>query len=201
MAAAIFTENTLAADGLGGTIRLPIDPAGEAARPDGPSSENDSRRALEGAAFDEVRRLIGSGGESMVSELQLRHVVTRQTDEGLIVELFDLPGEPLFAAGTAAPTPLMSGLAGVMAEVLGITVNPVAVGGHLRAEPVIRAVDVSWDLSTARAQAVRELLVAGGLAPRRVQRVTGHADRLPAASNPMAVRNNRIEIVLLRETF
>jgi chemotaxis protein MotB len=31
-----------------------------------------------------------------------------------------------------------------------------------------------------------------------VQRVTGFADRMPATGNPMALRNNRLEVVLLR---
>jgi chemotaxis protein MotB len=31
-----------------------------------------------------------------------------------------------------------------------------------------------------------------------MRRVTGHADRDPAARNPMAMRNNRIELILLR---
>jgi chemotaxis protein MotB len=43
------------------------------------------------------------------------------------------------------------------------------------------------------------LLESGGLAARRIHRVTGHADRKLAVANPMAARNNRIEIILLRE--
>ena len=34
--------------------------------------------------------------------------------------------------------------------------------------------------------------------PRRIQRVTGHADREQVVRDPMALRNDRIEIVLLR---
>ena len=34
--------------------------------------------------------------------------------------------------------------------------------------------------------------------PARVARVTGHADRRPADPNPMSVRNNRLELILLR---
>ncbi|MGB3317382.1 MAG: chemotaxis protein MotB, partial [Albidovulum sp.] len=32
----------------------------------------------------------------------------------------------------------------------------------------------------------------------RLQRVTGFADRKPALRNPMAPRNNRLEVILLR---
>jgi chemotaxis protein MotB len=45
---------------------------------------------------------------------------------------------------------------------------------------------------------LRRMLETAGLAAARMQRVTGHADRAPAVRNPMALRNNRMEIVLLR---
>jgi chemotaxis protein MotB len=32
----------------------------------------------------------------------------------------------------------------------------------------------------------------------RISRVSGHADRKPLTADPTAVRNNRIEVVLLR---
>ena len=41
-------------------------------------------------AFKEVQDvLLGLGGESMLQDQWLRHVVTRVTDEGLIIELFE----------------------------------------------------------------------------------------------------------------
>jgi chemotaxis protein MotB len=36
------------------------------------------------------------------------------------------------------------------------------------------------------------------LPTNRIARVTGHANRKPATADPTALRNNRIEIVLLR---
>ena len=45
---------------------------------------------------------------------------------------------------------------------------------------------------------MRDLLQKTGLPTARMQRVTGHADRRPATVNPMAIRNNRLEVVLLR---
>ena len=43
------------------------------------------------------------------------------------------------------------------------------------------------------------MLAEAGLPPERVQRISGFADRKPVAANPMAVRNNRIEMILLRD--
>ena len=55
-----------------------------------------------------------------------------------------------------------------------------------------------WDLSTSRAQKMRNLLEAASLPAARFQRVTGMADRKGAVRNPMLARNNRLELILLR---
>jgi len=143
--------------------------------------------------------LQGRGGESMASELALRHVVTRLTDEGLIVEIFDLPDQMLFVGDTDTPEPVLEVLAGLVGEVFGLVGNGIAIEGHLRSFPVVLAVNPVWDLSTSRAQRMRALLQAEGLSADRMRRVTGHADRQPATRNPAAPRNNRLEVILLRD--
>ena len=196
----VFSEETLAQNGTGATLKKPTE--ANAARGDSgvdPAEESDT--AAEDASLAMVEEaLSGMSGESMVSDQALRHIVTRVTDEGLIVELFDLPGEPLFMPGTHQPTPLMEELIAMVAEVFGLVANKVAIKGYSRAHPVVLADNPVWDLSQSRADATRRLLAAEGLDERRVQRVAGFADRLPVARNPMAVRNNRIELVLLRDT-
>ena len=47
------------------------------------------------------------------------------------------------------------------------------------------------------ADAVASVLEAAGLPPPRVSRVAGHADRVPVVANPGALRNDRVEIILL----
>ena len=46
----------------------------------------------------------------MTSDKLQRHIVTRVTDEGLLVEVFDLDHAPLFHAGTNTPTPLLEAI-------------------------------------------------------------------------------------------
>lgn len=145
------------------------------------------------------RRLRGRGGESTVAEQALRHIVTRITDEGLIVEIFDLPDQPLFHADTDEPQPVTEQIAGIVAEIFGIVDNGIALEGHLRSLPVVLADSPAWALSTARAQRMRALLEAEGLATGRMRRVTGHADRAPTTRDPAAVRNNRLELILLHD--
>jgi chemotaxis protein MotB len=154
--------------------------------------------AQEEAALREVEAvLLARGGESNTMSRALRHVVTRITDEGLVIELFDLDDAPLFEADTTTPAPVLRALIDMVAEVATLVTNPVAVQGHVRAYPAPLRDNPVWALSAGRAEAVR-LMLQGGLDPGRVVRVTGYADRRPASTDPTAARNNRIELVLLR---
>ncbi len=143
-------------------------------------------------------RLTGSGAESMQRVNLLRHVVTRMTDEGLVIELGDIVDEPLFVDETAEPTPALRELTAILAAVLGHVRNPVAVGGHVRAYPEMMVDNPSWPLSDGRAHGVRQLLAQGGMDPARIKRVTAHGDRRPRDANPMDPSNNRVEVILLR---
>ncbi|MEM6303419.1 MAG: flagellar motor protein MotB [Pseudomonadota bacterium] len=193
----IFSEETLARNGTGATAQRPSEE--NQARGDTGTDSNAAARAQEEAQLQSLmEELLGRGGESEVMENQLKHIVTRITDEGLVIELFDLPDVPLFEAATTEPTPLMRELAGLVARLAGSVTNDVAVAGHVRANPVVQADNPVWDLSAGRADSLRALLKDNGLRADRVQRVTGHADRDPVTRDPMAQRNNRVEIILLR---
>ncbi|NEY91163.1 flagellar motor protein MotB [Tabrizicola oligotrophica] len=190
-----FTESTLAQNGTGATAENPTESdkaRGEAAS-DGEASADEKKEL---AAIEQA--LTAKGGESMTMERLLRHVVTRVTDEGLVIELFDLDGAPLFRPETAEPAAQTAEIAALLAEVLGLSSNDIAVNGHVRSYPITLREDPTWDLSTERAQVLRQLLEKHKLPGARIARVTGHADRKPATADPTALRNNRIEIVLLR---
>lgn len=199
----IFSEDNLARTGNGATQRNPAEK--NMARGDSGVSDSDeekAQKAEETAALASVEAMLSAkSGESMISTEMARHVVTRLTDEGLIVEIFDLPGEPLFAPGTDEPTMLMTELAQVMAGVFALVTNEVAVGGYTRARPIVEADNPVWRLSSDRADRMRRMMLDGGLQDGRVQRVSGFADRKPVAHNPMAPRNNRIELILLRDVY
>lgn len=155
------------------------------------------------AQFTEMARhiqdeLTGSGAESMQRKNLLRHVVTRVTDEGLVIELGDLSDTPLFVGDTAQPQPPTRDLLRIVATVLKGVNNQIAVNGHVRAFPEVLAESPIWMLSDARAHTIRHLLEDGGLPPSRIQRVTGYADRKNLSGDPMNPKNNRIEVILLR---
>ena len=127
-----------------------------------------------------------------------RHVVTRLTDEGLVIEIFDLPDTSMFDDITAVPTPLMVELITAIGTVLEQVTNDLAIHGHVRAESVVRVDYRPWTLSSDRAATVRNLLEVSGTAPARFVRQTGEADRALVSQDPKSVRNNRIELIVLR---
>ncbi|MGO4907432.1 flagellar motor protein MotB [Pseudorhodobacter sp. W20_MBD10_FR17] len=157
-----------------------------------------AKTEMEAQAAEVEKALAARGGESMTMERALRHVTTRVTDEGLIIEIFDLDDAPLFEGITAAPTPMLKQIAVVVSEVLAITTNKLAINGYVRAFPIMLIENPAWALTAARAQAMRDLLQEEGSDSGRVQRVSGFADRKPITADPMAIRNNRLEVVLLR---
>lgn len=192
----MFSEKTMVMDGSGASNRNPT----EAKQARGSTGVDDKWGGK--GAFEEFSslesQLLGRSGESLVSDKILKHIVTRVTDEGLVVELFDTAEQPLFVPGTNTPTPMMRALAFFVARSSDLVTNSIAVEGHVGASPVVLAQNPAWGLSTERAQVVRRILKDKGVAPQRLDRVTGHADRELVSKNPMAVRNNRIEVIFLR---
>lgn len=196
----VFTEETLAQNGTGGSI---ASPSSEDAAAGATVGDAQGAAVEEGAVEeDEIQRLLeelsGSGGESLAMDNPLKHVLTKVTDEGLIVEIFDTPGEPLFEGNSAEPTDVLIEIAAIMQRVFALVENNLAINGHIRAHPVVLANSPVWELSSARASSMRELMEDTGFAPERTQRVSGFADRKLIALDPMSPRNNRLELILLR---
>lgn len=161
-----------------------------------PDSENAAN--FEETARELQDRLTGTGAESMQMTNVLRHVVTRMTDEGLVIELGDLTDQPLFVEDTAQPQPALVELAGILSRVLTHSRNDVAISGHVRSYPEMLVTSPVWALSDARAHTLRNLMERRGFPAKRIQRVTGYADRKSRSANPMDPVNNRIEVILLR---
>jgi chemotaxis protein MotB len=192
----IFSEMTLPKSGIGGTdVRASQDDAARGNTGNDDTQDTASTEVLE--TLEEM--LVGRGGESMVMENALQHIVTRITDEGLVIELFELAGTPLFEPGTDTPTQLLLDLSLLIASTARTVTNGIAVSGHVQSRPVVLARSKVWEQSAARAAAMRQLLEDADLDAKRIKRVTGHADRSPVLPDTMAPRNNRIEVIILRD--
>lgn len=186
----VFAEETLPQNGTGATSLRPT-ANNRAAGAAGQSGEEQ--------VFTELSaELMGRGGESAVMENALRHIVTRVTDEGLVIEVFSREDAPIFDPETGQATPLLANIAVIVADVARTVTNPIAVEAHVPARPVVLADRDPWTASVDRATQMRFLLEEANISGQRISRVTGHADREPISRNPMALRNARVEIILLR---
>lgn len=195
----VFTKTALPGNGSGNGVTIE-DSAMDANGDTAVNGDGDTTQSEDGSdALEEIAELLsGKAGESMVSDLLQRHVITRLTDEGLIVEIFDIPGAPLFEGDDVA-TPELQEIVLSIAEVFRLASNEIAVEGHTATVPLAARENPVWELSAARADRVRQLLVASDISADRMQRVTGFADRKPVVSDRLAERNNRMEIILLRD--
>ena len=149
--------------------------------------------------FTEIESLLqGKSGESEVADPMLQHIITRITDEGLVIEVFDLPDSPLFVVGTAVPTETLTIILAMIAEVTNLVTNSIAVSGHTGLEPESAGGIDNFLLSSDRAQSARHAMLGGGTDPARIARVTGEANRDPVLPDGPDYRNRRVEITLLR---
>jgi chemotaxis protein MotB len=127
-------------------------------------------------------------------------VSTTITRRGLKVRL--LTDNLFFQSGSAAingkAVPTLDAIGGVIATE---GAHPVEVDGHTDDHPIATSQYPSnWQLSGARAGAVVQVMVRGGLPARRVS-LAGYGSEVPAASNATAggrAKNRRVEIVLTR---
>ena len=103
----------------------------------------------------------------------------------------------MFEPGTDAPTDLLERLIDVVGNVFGSVTNSLAIAGYSRSHAVVLQDDVAWPRSISRAE-FGKVRLEDAIDPARIQRVTGHGDRSPAVPNPMSLRNDRLELTLLR---
>lgn len=191
-----FTNDELPQNGTGAQNKHPTS-ADKARGNTGIATDTDGLDTDEGLKQIE-EALQGRGGESFVTEEALKHIVTRVTDEGLVIEIFARQGAPIFEDRTDNPTAMFREVVSMVTRLTSKVPNGIAIGGHIKANPVVLAKNPVWELSTAQAQATRTLMERAGTKAHRFKRVTGHADRDLVDKNPMSVRNDRIEIVVLR---
>ena len=190
----MFSESTLANSGTGGFISISsqnIEEEGLSGnQPGDATSDDELDKVIEG--------IIGRGGDSMIAEMAMQHIVTRVTDEGLVVEIFDLDGEPLFEPGSARPTPILKEIVSILTDVFVLVENKLSVAAHSRSYTPVLLSNPAWGLTTERAHGVRTLFGETGFSEDRILRLTGFGQQKPLLTDPMLERNNRLEITLLR---
>lgn len=190
----IFSENTLARSETGASGKNPpwISAAESA------NSQGAEQSKAEALLSDVTSNLLGGGGESDLLENALKHVTSRISDEGVVIEVYDLPESPLFTSDGHVST-VMKTLLTRIASIASKVDNPIAIAAHARTEPVVRANVDLWKTTSLRSLEVASQLRFSGIPNDRVDRLIGHADTERYESDPLSVRNNRVEITFLLE--
>ena len=90
----MFSQDVLAQDETG--------QKGDPKKTDVPGTPDESLYKVE-------QELLGGSGDAMEADPLLEHIRTRVTDEGLIIEVFDIPGSPLFDGADRGAEPDLRG--------------------------------------------------------------------------------------------
>ncbi len=190
---AMLSQDTLAKTGVGG-VESESESGDKTEQQGGPptAAEEDELAELE-------TLLLGRSGESDAADDLLSHIVTRVTDEGLVIDVFAKEGKPLFQAGASTPTEKMRKILTMISGVLSLIKNPLQITGHTDGTPFASDEEDNWQLSADRANAVRRELLDLSVAPDRFHRIVGEADRnLALPDLPADPRNRRITLTILR---
>ena len=162
------------------------------------SAANREEKALEEAA-ERVRKLTSAGGPFPNLHEQVKVDVT---PEGLRIELVERDGVPFFEVGSATLIYPLKPLLESLEPLLRDLPNSITVEGHTdgRQYGNGRKNYSNWELSTDRANAARRVMEEHGLPIGRIDRVSGHADRLlRVPDDPLDATNRRITLLARRQ--
>ena len=161
----------------------------------GPQGQKEALQAALEAIEDTLQAQLSSEGHGAISE----HLTTRVSPDGLVIELVEQSGTPLYATGSATPSATMILLLRVVADTFSFISNQISIVGHTDASAFSGRPDYSnWELSSDRAHVARRLLIESGLPASQISEVTGKADTEPLVEDPFAPQNRRISLVLLK---
>jgi flagellar motor protein MotB len=160
------------------------------------AKDPDARRVLTMAEMEPVRKRVE---QRLAPLIEGDKIGMALTPRGLIISLresgFFAPGQATFLPGAAG---LLSEVGAVVAELPN---QPVRMEGHTDNAPIQTArFPSNWELSTARAIAVLDLMVEQyHVDPHRVS-VAGYGERRPIAGNLTPqdrAKNRRVDIAIL----
>jgi chemotaxis protein MotB len=124
------------------------------------------------------------------------------TSEGLRIQIVDEKNRAMFDAASADVKPYTRDILRAIGKALNGIPNHISLAGHTDATPYAggdRGFG-NWELSTARANASRRELIAGGLEDTKPMRVVGLASTvLFNKADPNSPMNRRISIVVLNK--
>ncbi|HEY4201285.1 MAG TPA: flagellar motor protein MotB [Devosiaceae bacterium] len=127
------------------------------------------------------------------------NLIVQETKDGLDIQLIDQEGRRMFPEGSKYPYELTRKAIAVVAPILQKLPNQVRISGHTAAGGIYNDPHYgSWELSSDRANVVREILGEFGLSSDHVNSVAGRSVMEPFFPNdPYLAANERVEITVL----
>jgi chemotaxis protein MotB len=183
---------------------IPPEEASNTPTPD----QNDNKR-LDGARL-KTDREFALASASLRQALQdmpemtelSKHIMFEETKDGLNLEIVDQDGRSMFADGSKQPYERTRRLIQRLAGPLRQTPLRLAIAGHTASTFIQNRPEYdAFDLSTDRANVVRQILEREGLPPSHIFAVSGKADTQPLfPDDPTLAANRRVTITLMRES-
>jgi chemotaxis protein MotB len=171
-------------------------------------SQNQSQNSSAGTQDKADDAALTSAAQSLKQAMQdmpeltelSKQIIVDQTPEGLRVQLVDQEGRSMFKEGSAEPNDRAKVLLQAVAKVINKLPNRITIAGHTSADAGGVKPTSDWALSSARADASRQILQDAGVDADRIYQVAGKAASDPLyPDDPLLPGNRRITIVLLRE--
>jgi len=155
-----------------------------------PAIQDTAKASESDRITSEIASRLGKAPQQIAQELEVKPV-----GSGVLVSLTESADFEMFKAGSAEPEPEMLKLVEALANALKARPGDIVIRGHTDSRPYRNKYYDNWQLSTARANLARYILIRGGLDAARIRRVEGVADLEPKnLQDPQAPENRRIEI-------
>jgi chemotaxis protein MotB len=151
-------------------------------------------------SYDQVKAEVADKIKNNPDFVALQEAVElKQTSEGLMIQLLNKKGSPMFEEGSATLTPYAEKLLGQVSKIISLVPNKLSIEGHTSNRESKDTTKSNWDLSVGRANNARLYLTQMGVSKEQVSKVVGRADRDPYNPQaPGATENNRVSIILLK---
>lgn len=187
-------EDAASTGGGGGATDL-----GDADKADGQSATE--LKSMKDQSFHSAAATIRQAWQAMPESAEASdHLILEQTEEGLVIQIVDQQGRPMFPEGSKNPHEFMRAALASIAPALEQLQAPLTISGHTAAGGSYANERYGpWELTMDRANVVRSMLGEFGLSEEWVQSVHGRATAEPFfPTDPYMAANERIEISILQ---
>jgi len=166
------------------------------------TSKNENSAQIDRQNKESEKQAMDKLKESLANDSILKELGTQfkveMTDQGLKIELNEAGQCGVFEMGSAKLTPAMSKQIEHITQSLGGLNNRIVVAGYTDKYSFSGRAYSNSQLSSDRANAVREGLIRGGMDTSRVAAVIGYGDNeLANPQNPYSAENRRVSLLVL----